>query len=91
MEQKNDNSTQKIGNERALEVIKTVTDDNLAELYAKYSNELLEKAGNGISEEEYGFLLETTVALRAFIVQNYMLQNGYLQSSSDEINRWEKM
>ena len=82
---------QKTVRDRTLEVIKNITDNNLAEVYARYENKLLEEADCGNDKEEYEFLIEITEFLRWCIVQKYMEQKGWIPSPSDEWNRWERI
>ena len=91
MANKTNSSLQKAVRDRTIEVIKNVTDNNLAEVYARYENKLLEEADCGNDQEEYEFLVEITEFLRGAIVQKYMEQKGWIPSPSDEWNRWERI
>lgn len=64
--------------------------DNLAEVYARYSNRLAAESDCGESEEEHEFLLELMSHLKSKIVSDFMKQNGYFSNSNDELKRWEK-
>lgn len=84
-------SSQKVDMDRIHKVLKSVTDDNLAEMYARYGNQLRVEADCGNDDEEYAFLIELTDFLRGCIVQKYMEQKGYFQSEHDQWNRWERI
>lgn len=64
--------------------------ENLAEVYARYSNRLAVESDCGRSEEEHEVLLEIVSHLKSKIVSDFMKQNGYFVNSNDDWKRWEK-
>lgn len=90
MSQNIDSIAQERLDERIVSVLQTVTDENIDEIYASYSNQLKVEADCGEDQEEYNFLLEITDVLKSFIVQKYMSERGWYQSDLDYWNRWKR-
>ena len=75
--------------ERIISILKNVADENLAKTYAYYSNQLNVAEDSADNKEEIMFLLKVTETLSGFIVQKYMAESGFYQSSEDELGLWE--
>ena len=75
--------------ERISNILHDVTDENLAKTFADYSNQLETIEPYEDNDEEFLFLLEVTKVLSGFIVQKYMAERGFYQSSEDELGLWE--
>ena len=65
-------------------------EDNLADLYARYSNLFVVALDNGIQDEEYRLLFEIENALKSKIITDYMNSRGYYRDFEDDWNRWER-
>lgn len=91
MSQNLDSIAQERLDARIVSVLQTVTDENIDEIYARYSNQLKVEADcGGEDQEEYNFLSEIKDILKGFIVKKYMYERGWYQNDLDDWNRWER-